>query len=39
MKETKSVLLIANGEAQSDLGHLVDQHDFLIAVDGGLRHL
>ncbi len=39
MKETKSVLLIANGEAQSDLDQLVDQHDFLIAVDGGLRHL
>lgn len=39
MKKTKSVLLVANGEPQSDLDVLVSQHDFLIAVDGGLRHL
>ena len=39
MKTTKSVLLVANGEAQSNLDKLICNHDFVIAVDGGLHHL
>ncbi len=39
MKNERSALLVANGDPQSDLGDLISDHDFLIAVDGGLRHL
>lgn len=39
MKKTKSALIVANGEAQSDLDQLLRCHDCVIAVDGGLRHL
>ena len=39
MKTTKSVLIIVNGDAPSNLDHLICNHDFVIAVDGGLHHL
>ena len=39
MKTTKSVLIVANGETQSNLDQVVCNHDFVIAVDGGLHHL
>lgn len=38
-KKLNTALLIANGDAQPNLGELIPDHDFLIAVDGGLRHL
>ena len=39
MKNERSALLVANGDPQSDLSTLISDHNFLIAVDGGLRHL
>ena len=39
MKNERSALLVANGDPQRNLGDLISNHDFLIAVDGGLRHL
>lgn len=39
MKKLNTALLIANGDPQPNLGELISDHDFLIAVDGGLRHL
>lgn len=39
MKNERSALLVANGDPQSDLSALISDHNFLIAVDGGLRHL
>lgn len=39
MKSTKSALLVANGEFQPNLEALLAEDNFLIAVDGGLRHL
>ena len=39
MKNERSALLVANGDPQRNLGDLISDHDFLIAVDGGLRHL
>ncbi len=39
MKNERSALLVANGDPQRNLGELIFKHDFLIAVDGGLRHL
>ena len=39
MKNERSALLVANGDPQSDLSALISDHNFLSAVDGGLRHL
>ncbi len=39
MKNERSALLVANGDPQRNLGELIADHDFLIAVDGGLHHL
>ncbi len=39
MKNERSALLVANGDPQRNLCDLISDHNFLIAVDGGLRHL
>ncbi len=39
IKNCKHALLVANGDAQSNLSALFQPSDFIIAVDGGLRHL
>lgn len=39
MKTNQRALLIANGDAQTNLSDLITSHDYLIAVDGGLKHL
>lgn len=39
MKNERSALLVANGDPQRNLGDLISNHDFLVAVDGGLHHL